>query len=66
MFVIHIDECTLELRQFTYKILNKPSANLLRAHGGKVGKPKHNLKVHLLGGISRNQLFLPENRKTEF
>ena len=26
---------------------------LLRAHGGKVGKPKNNLKLHLFGGISR-------------
>ena len=54
--VIDIDECTVELRQFTYKNWNKPSANLLRAHGGKVGKPKHNLKLHLFGGISRKGL----------
>ena len=54
--VIDIDECTVELRQCTYKTWNKPSANLLRAHGGKVGKPKHNLKVHLFGGISRKGL----------
>ena len=54
--VIDIDECTVELRTTTYKNWNKPSSNLLRANGGKIGKPKHNLKIHLFGGISRKGL----------
>ena len=29
---------------------------LLRPSGGKLGKPKHNYKVHLFGGISRHGL----------
>ena len=36
---------------------NKTSTGLLRAEGGKIGKPKHsNVKIHLLGGISRKGL----------
>ena len=54
--VIDVDECTVELRTTTYKNWNKPSSDLLRAHGGKIGKPKHNLKIHLFGGISRKGL----------
>ena len=54
--VIDVDECTVELRITTYKNWNKPSSDLLRAHGGKIGKPKHNLKIHLFGGISRKGL----------
>ena len=54
--VIDIDEFTVELRTTTYKNWNKPAAGLLRAHGGKIGKPKHNLKIHLFGGISRKGL----------
>ena len=34
----------------------KPKAALLRAHDGKIGKPKHNMKIHLFGGISRKGL----------
>jgi hypothetical protein len=52
---IHADECTVELRRTTIKTWyksNMPS----RAAGGKVGKPKHNTKVHLWGGISRRGL----------
>jgi hypothetical protein len=52
---IHIDECSVELRLSTIKIWNKKNL-LLRAAGGKVGKPKHNIKVHLFGGISRRGL----------
>ena len=32
------------------------SSNILRAVGGKIDKPKHNLKVYLWGGISRKGL----------
>jgi len=34
----------------------KRKLRLLRAAGGKLGKPKHNLKIHLFGGISRRGL----------
>ena len=54
--VIDIDECTVELKTTTYKNWNKQSAELFRAHGGEIGKPKHNLKIHLFGGISRKGL----------
>jgi hypothetical protein len=52
---IHADECTVELRRTTIKTWyksNMPS----RAAGGKIGKPKHNTKVHLWGGISNRGL----------
>ena len=52
--VIDIDECTVELRNA--KNWNKPEASLLRAHGGKIGKLKHNLKIHFFGGIFRKGL----------
>ena len=52
---IHIDECSVELRFTTIKNWNKKNI-LLRAAGGKVGKPKHPIKVHLWGGISRKGL----------
>ena len=40
-----------------YKNYRKTSAENLRAVGGKIGKPKHsNVKIHLLGGISRKGL----------
>ena len=35
---------------------NKSEAALLRAHGGKIEKLKHNLKIHLFGGISLKEL----------
>ena len=50
--VIDIDEYTVELRTTTCNNWNKPSSDLLRAQGGKIGKPKHNLKIHLSGWIS--------------
>ena len=53
---IDIDECTVELRTTTYKKWNKPKATLLRAHDRKIGKPKHNMEIHLFGGISRKGL----------
>ena len=49
---IHADECTVEMRNTTIKTWHKGS-NILRACGGRIGKPKHNNKVHLWGGISR-------------
>jgi hypothetical protein len=53
--VLDIDETTVELRLAGYK--NWCKTGLLRAEGGKVGKPKHcNVKIHLLGGISRKGL----------
>ena len=55
--VLDIDETTIEIRLATYKNWYKASAGLLRAAGGKIGKPKHsNVKIHLLGGISRRGL----------
>jgi hypothetical protein len=49
---IAVDECTVELRQCKAKNWTKDN-RLLRAAGNKVGKPKHNIKIHLFGGISR-------------
>ena len=55
--VIDLDECTVEVRKFSAKNWHKTSNNkLLRAWGGKLGKPKHNFKLHLFGGISRRGL----------
>jgi len=52
--VTDIDETTVEVRLATYKNWRKSSDVLSRAAGGKIGKPKHsNVKIHLLGGISR-------------
>ena len=52
-----IDETTVEIRLASYKNWRKPSDVLSRAAGGKIGKPKHsNVKIHLLGGISRKGL----------
>ena len=51
-----IDETTVELRHNTYKNWNKREAGLLRAARGKIGKPKHNFKIHLFGEISRLDL----------
>ena len=53
---IVIDECTVELRIFNPTNWRKDGQPLLRASGGKLGKPKHNVKVHLFGGISRKGL----------
>ena len=45
------------MREYSSKNWHKtPNNNLLRAWGGKLGKPKHNLKIHLFGGISRRVL----------
>jgi hypothetical protein len=55
--VLVIDETTIEIRIASYKNWRKASDGLLRAAGGKIGKPKHsNVKIHLLGGISRKGL----------
>ena len=55
--MIDVDECTVEMREYSAKNWHKtPNNNLLRAWGGKLGKPKHNLKIHLFGGISRRGL----------
>ena len=53
---IDADETTVELRLCANSNWNKPSVGLLRPAGGKVGKPKHNFKIHLFGGISRQGL----------
>ena len=55
--VIDIDECSVVIRMAGYKNYRKISSDILRAVGGKIGKPKHsNVKIHLLGGISRKGL----------
>ena len=55
--VICSDETTCEIRLSGYKNYMKPSSDILRAVGGKIGKHKHcNIKIHLLGGISRKGL----------
>ena len=56
--VLAIDECTVELRNTTYKMWNKTNGKtkILRTNNGKIGKHKHNLKVHLFGGVSRKGL----------
>ena len=55
--VIDIDECSVIIRLAGYKNYRKSSSDILRAAGGKVGKPKHStVKIHLLGGISRKGL----------
>ena len=52
--IVVIDETTIEIRLASYKNWNKRGNDLLRADGGKIGKHKHsNVKIHLLGGISR-------------
>jgi hypothetical protein len=52
---IAVDECTVELRRCTYKNWTKDDRFLIAA-GNKAGKPKHNLKIHLFDGISRQGL----------
>ena len=55
--VIDIDECSVVIRLTGYKNYRKHSSDILRAVGGKIGKPKHStVKIHLLGGISRKGL----------
>ena len=53
---IDADETTVELRFCLNTNYRKPGVQLLRAAGGKLGKPKHNFKVHLFGGIFRHGL----------
>ena len=53
---IFVDECTVELKIFNPTNWRKDDQPLLRAAGGKLGKPKHGFKVHLFGGISRKGL----------
>ena len=54
--VIDGDETTVELRQTQSQNWVKPGNELLRAAGGKIGKPKHSPKLHLFGAISRKGL----------
>jgi hypothetical protein len=56
LIFIVIDECTVELKIYNPTNWRKDGQPLLRAAGGKLGKPKHNVKVHLFGGISRKGL----------
>ena len=53
---IDVDETTVELRYCANTNYRKTNVQLLRPAGGKLGKPKHNDKVHLFGGISRHGL----------
>ena len=53
---IDADETSVEVRYCSNTNYQKPSVGLLRPAGGKLGKPKHNDKVHLFGGISRHGL----------
>ena len=53
---IDADETTVELRYCASTNYKKDGVQLLRPSGGKLGKPKHNYKVHLFGGISRHGL----------
>ena len=52
---IVVDECTVELKLYNPTNWRKDDQEL-RAAGGKLGKPKHGIKVHLFGGISRKGL----------
>ena len=55
--VVATDECSVVVRLAGYKNYRKSSSDILRAVGGKIGKPKHSsVKIHLLGGISRKGL----------
>ena len=47
---------TVELRYTLGMNYRKDSDLMFRAAGGKIGKPKHNYKIHLFGGISRRGL----------
>jgi hypothetical protein len=57
---IVIDECTVELRIFNptnWRKDGQPSAEIADHQWWEIGKkPKHNVKVHLFGGISRKGL----------
>ena len=53
---IDADETTVELRYTLGMNYRKDSDLMFRAAGGKIGKPKHNYKIHLFGGISRRGL----------
>ena len=55
--MVDIGECSVIIRMAGYKNYRKHAADILRAVGGKIGKPKHsNVKIHLLGGISKKGL----------
>jgi hypothetical protein len=55
--VIDKDECSVIIRLAGYTNYRKDSSDILRAFGGKIGKPKHStVKIHLLGGVSRKGL----------
>ncbi|CAF1014008.1 unnamed protein product [Brachionus calyciflorus] len=49
--VIFIDEVTVEIRKNTYKRWFKN--DVIEVYRGKVGRARHNPKVHVLAGISR-------------
>jgi hypothetical protein len=51
-----IYNCTSKSRSYRCYYSYSVWIDLLRAVGGKLGKPKHNEKVHLFGGISRRGL----------
>jgi len=53
---IDVDETSVEIKFSSNSNYRKPEIGLLRPAGGKLGKPKHNFKVHLFGGISRQGL----------
>ena len=53
---IDVDETSVEIKFSSNSNYRKPEIGLLRPAGGKLGKPKHNFKVHLFGGISRQDL----------
>jgi hypothetical protein len=47
------DVIDVDMREYAAKNWHKTTNNkLLRAAGGKLGKPKHNYKIHLFEGIS--------------
>ena len=50
---IDADETTIEVKFCSNSNWYKTSVELLGPSGGKLGKPKHNYKIHLFGGISR-------------
>ena len=56
---IFVDECTLGLKVYNPTNWRKDDQPLLRAAGGKLGRPKHGFKVHLFGGISRKGITPP-------
>ena len=50
-------ETTVEVRMCQNTNYQKSAIGLLRASGGKLGKPKHDFKIHLFGGISPLVIF---------